>query len=69
MGVRLLLNEPRRPAAAKRSGEYPSRPKLLSHQKMKYARKMLGLGEETTNSIAALFDVDRTTIWRALQIA
>jgi hypothetical protein len=36
---------------------------------MKYARKMLGLGEETTNSIAALFDVDRTTIWRALQIA
>jgi len=28
---------------------------------------MLGRGEETTGSIATLFDVDRTTIWRALQ--
>jgi hypothetical protein len=28
---------------------------------------MLDRGEETTGNIAALFGVDRTTIWRALQ--
>ena len=54
-------------AAAKRRGKYPGRPKLLSPQQIKHARKMLNRGEETTGSIAALFGVDRTTIWRALQ--
>jgi len=54
-------------AAAKRRRKYPGRPKLLTAQQIKHARKMLDHGEETTGSIAALFDVDRTTIWRALQ--
>ncbi len=54
-------------AAAKRRGKYPGRPQLLSPQQIKHARKMLDRGEETTGSLAALFDVDRTTIWRALQ--
>ena len=54
-------------AAAKRRGKYPGRPKLLTPQQIKHARKMLDRGEETTGSIAALFGVDRTTIWRALQ--
>jgi DNA invertase Pin-like site-specific DNA recombinase len=54
-------------AAAKRRGKYPGRPKLLSPQQIKHARKMLDRGEETTGSIAALLGVDRTTIWRALQ--
>jgi DNA invertase Pin-like site-specific DNA recombinase len=53
--------------AAKRRGKYPGRPNLLSPQQIKHARKMLGRGEETTGSLAALFGVDRTTIWRALQ--
>ena len=53
--------------AAKRSGKYPGRPKSLTAQQIKHARKMIDRGEETTGSIAALFDVDRTTIWRALQ--
>ena len=54
-------------AAAKRRGKYPGRPKLLTPQQIKHARKMLDRGEETTGSVAALFKVDRTTIWRALQ--
>ncbi len=54
-------------AAAKRRGKYPGRPKLLTPQQIKHARKMLDRGEETTGSIAALLGVDRTTIWRALQ--
>jgi DNA invertase Pin-like site-specific DNA recombinase len=48
--------------ASKRRGEYPGRPKLLSSQQIKHARKMLDRGEETNESVAALFDVDRTTI-------
>ncbi len=54
-------------AAAKRRRKYPGRPQLLSPQQIKHARKMLDRGEETTGNIAALFGVDRTTIWRALQ--
>jgi DNA invertase Pin-like site-specific DNA recombinase len=56
-------------AAAKRRGKYPGRPQLLNPQQIKHARKMLDRGEETTGSLAALFEVDRTTIWRALQRA
>ena len=56
-------------AAAKRRGKYPGRPKLLSPQQIKHAKKLRDRGEETTGSLAALFDVDRTTIWRALQKA
>ena len=54
-------------AAAKGRGKYPGRPKLLSPQQIKHAKKMLNRGEETTGSLAALFEVDRTTIWRALK--
>ena len=54
-------------AAAKRRGKYPGRPKLLTPQQIKHARKLLERGEETTGNLAALFDVDRTTIWRALK--
>ena len=54
-------------AAAKRRGKYPGRPKLLTPQQIKHAKKMLDQGEETTGSLAALFSVDRTTIWRALR--
>ena len=53
--------------AAKRRGKYPGRPKSLTTQQIKHARKMLDRGDETTGSIAALFSVDRTTIWRPLQ--
>ena len=53
-------------AAAKRRGKYPGRPKSLTPQQIKHARKILDRGDETTGSIAALFDVDRTTIWRNL---
>ena len=53
--------------AAKRRGKYPGRPQLLSPQQIKHARKMLDRGEETTGSLASLFDVDRTTIWRNLK--
>jgi len=56
-------------AAAKRRGKYPGRPTLLTPQQVRHAKKMLDRGEETTGSIAALFGVDRTTIWRALQKA
>ena len=54
-------------SAAKRRGKFPGRPKSLTPQQIKHARKMLDSGDETTGSIAALFAVDRTTIWRALQ--
>jgi len=54
-------------AAAKRRGKYPGRPKLLTAQQVRHAKKMLVREEETTGSLAALFGVDRTTIWRALQ--
>ena len=53
-------------AAAKRRGKYPGRPKSLTTQQIKHAKKMLDRGDESTGSIAALFDVNRTTIWRAL---
>ena len=56
-------------AAAKRRGKYPGRPQSLTPQQIKHARKMLDREEETTGSIAALFDVNRTTIWRTLQKA
>lgn len=48
-------------AAAKRRGKYPGRPKPLTPQQIKHARKMLDSGEETIGNIAALFGVDRTT--------
>jgi hypothetical protein len=51
--------------AGKQQGEYPSRPKLLGLQQIKHSRKMLGQGEKTNERVAALFDVDRTTIWQA----
>jgi len=54
-------------SAAKRRGKYPGRPQLLSPPQIKHARKMLDRGEETIGSLAALFEVDRTTIWRALR--
>jgi len=54
-------------AAARRRGKYPGRPKSLTSQQIKHARKMLDGGEETIGNIAALFGVDRTTIWRTLQ--
>ena len=52
--------------AAKRRGKYPGRPKLLNPQQIKHAKKLWDRGEETTGSLASLFGVDRTTIWRAL---
>lgn len=54
-------------AAAKRRGKYPGRPSLLTLQQIKHARKLLECEEETTGSLAELFEVDRTTIWRALR--
>jgi DNA invertase Pin-like site-specific DNA recombinase len=53
--------------AAKRRGKYPGRPKSLTPQQIKHAKKLVERGEETTGSLAALFGVERTTIWRALQ--
>lgn len=53
--------------AAKRRGKYPGRPQLLSSQQIKHAKRLIDRGEETTGSLATLFGVDRTTIWRALQ--
>ncbi|MCA9458344.1 MAG: helix-turn-helix domain-containing protein, partial [Nitrospira sp.] len=53
--------------AAKRRGKYPGRPPLLSSQQIKHAKRLIDRGEETTGSLATLFGVDRTTIWRALQ--
>lgn len=54
-------------AAAKRRGKFPGRPPSLTSQQVRHAKKMLERGEETTGNLAALFEVDRTTIWRALQ--
>ena len=54
-------------AAAKRRGKFPGRPQSLTPQQVRHAKKLLDRGEETTGNIAALFGVDRTTIWRALQ--
>ncbi|MGD9851060.1 MAG: recombinase family protein [Nitrospirales bacterium] len=53
--------------AAKRRGKYPGRPSLLSSQQIKHAKRLIDRGEETTGGLAALFEVDRTTIWRTLQ--
>lgn len=54
-------------AAAKPRGKYPGRPQSLTPQQIKHARKMLDRQEETTGSIATLFGVNPTTIWRELQ--
>ena len=53
--------------AAKRRGKYPGRPKSLTGQQIKHAKKMIDSGQETTGNMAGLLGVDRTTIWRALQ--
>ena len=49
------------------SGEIPRSSSITQSSANQTCQKMLDRGEETTGSLAALFEVDRTTIWRALR--
>ena len=52
-------------AAKKRRGEKLGRPNALTPAKVKAARKMLDAGDSPSH-VARLFDVDRSTLYRAL---
>ena len=53
-------------AAAKRRGKHVGRPRKLSPHQLAHARALLASGQETRAGIAALFEVDPTTLRRAL---
>lgn len=53
-------------AAAKRRGKHIGRPRKLTAQQLDHARELIKEGKETRASIAALLNVDVTTLRRAL---
>jgi DNA invertase Pin-like site-specific DNA recombinase len=53
--------------AAKRRGKHLGRPRKLTAEQLRYAREQIAAEKETTNSMATIFNVAPTTVWRALQ--
>jgi DNA invertase Pin-like site-specific DNA recombinase len=56
-------------AAARRHGKHLGRPRKLTPEQIRYARELIDAGRETPNSMATIFNVDSTTVWRALKRA
>jgi len=54
-------------AAARSRGRHLGRPPALNAQQIHHAKKLIARGEETPSSIAALYGVSRSTLWRALK--
>lgn len=55
--------------AAKRRGKHLGRPRKLTPEQIRYAQSQIDKGEDTFNSMATIFNVDPTTVWRALKRA
>jgi DNA invertase Pin-like site-specific DNA recombinase len=54
---------------AKRHGKHLGRPRKLTPEQIRYARELIAAGKETPNGMATIFNVDSTTVWRALKRA
>jgi len=54
-------------AAARRNGKHIGRPRKLTDAQIVRAQAMIDSGDETRASVAAMFDVDVTTLGRALR--
>lgn len=52
--------------AAMKRGRHVGRPPALSPQQVDHARRLIERGEETPSSMASLYGVGRSTMWRAL---
>jgi DNA invertase Pin-like site-specific DNA recombinase len=55
--------------AAKRRGKHLGRPRKLTPEQIRFAHSQIVKGEDTFNSMATIFNVDPTTVWRALKRA
>ena len=53
--------------AAKKRGKRLGRPPLLSKAQINHADNMIRSGQETSSGMAALYGVERTTLYRALK--
>lgn len=53
--------------AAKRRGKHLGRPRKLTPEQIRYAQKQIEKAEDTYTSVAVIFNVDPTTVWRALK--
>jgi DNA invertase Pin-like site-specific DNA recombinase len=56
-------------AAAKRRGKHLGRPRKLTPEQIRYAQEQIAAENETPTSMASIFNVDPTTVWRALKRA
>jgi DNA invertase Pin-like site-specific DNA recombinase len=56
-------------AAAKRRGKHLGRPRKLTPEQICYAQEQIAAEKETPTSMATIFNVDPTTVWRALKRA
>jgi DNA invertase Pin-like site-specific DNA recombinase len=56
-------------AAAKRRGKHLGRPRKLTPEQIRYAQEQIAAEKETPTSMASIFNVDPTTVWRALKRA
>lgn len=53
--------------AAKRHGKHVGRPRALTGQQISHARNLIENEEESMASVARLFGVGKSTLWRALR--
>jgi DNA invertase Pin-like site-specific DNA recombinase len=53
--------------AARRRGKHLGRPRKLTSDQLRFARAQIAAGDDTYNSVATIFNVDPTTVWRALK--
>ena len=53
--------------AAKRRGKHIGRPRKLTPEQIAHARAVIEAGSQTPAGMAALLNVDKSTLWRAMQ--
>jgi DNA invertase Pin-like site-specific DNA recombinase len=56
-------------AAAKKRGKHVGRPRKLSPEQIAHARDAINSGMQTAAGMAALLQVDHSTLWRAIRAA
>lgn len=56
-------------SAAKLRGKHIGRRRKLSVAQIEHAKIMIGTGQHTISTMAAVLKVDRTTLWRALRVS
>jgi DNA invertase Pin-like site-specific DNA recombinase len=53
--------------AAKRRGTHVGRPRKLTPDQIAHARAVIEAGSQTPAGMASLLNVDKSTLWRAMQ--